>query len=835
MTQPFGRRVGRLSQDAEFNACWEMLSEALTDIHHRDAGRLSFEQLYRASYKIVVRKRGGELYEKVDEFERKWFDDNVLPPIYTLASGSNLVNLVLGDVPEASGNERRDASEKFLKGMRDSWEGHTSAMSMATDVLMYLDKGSPDDDRPPIYAVVIGLYRDHILRRQFPGIDGPLTNIINAAIFDLINMERKGDVIDRNLIKRILQMYDAITETDDINDDHRLYTTRFQPSFIESSRRFYALDVQQVLAEGDVRHWLHHTDRRILEEINRCDTTVFKITQNKLVAVVEDELVTKQLERFMVQEVSGLRSMIDNNRLDDLAILYRLVSRPGVNGGVAKLQKVLSVRIIELGTEIEQGLNEVNLSSAPVAEEVANDGAEKAKPLTGSARQTAAAIKWVDDVLALKEKFDNILHTCFNDDKVLESTLTKSFSDFINIFGRCSEFVSLFIDDNLKHGIKGKTEQEIDSTLEKGITLIRYLQDKDMFQRYYQKHLARRLLHGKSESQEAEKLLITRMKQEVGSHFTQRFEGMFKDMDASLELTTKYRDYVHALGDNDRKPVSLDINVLTSNYWPQEGMYLRASRNEGAKVECIWPEEIERLQKSFLQYYLSERNGRVLFWLGSSGTADIKCTFPKVPGKETGPLSKERRYEMNVSTHGMIVLTLFNNLPEGEWLSYEDIQASTNIPSHELNRTLASLTMSTKAKVLLKEPISKSIKSTDKFTFNNSFVSKTIKIKAPVVSAQAKVEDVEERKETLEKNDEARRHIADAAIVRIMKYVPNAILTLNIYADNNHQGPQGTRAQHSHHRDHHCAHWSLQARRRLSQEAHRRPHRPLLPRACRGH
>lgn len=804
-----GRRGGKFSQDAEFEACWEMLSEALTDIHNRDAGRLSFEQLYRASYKIVVHKRGSELYQKVDGFERKWFDDEVLPPIFNLASGSNLVNLVLGAVPEASSNERRDASEKFLKGMRDSWEGHTSAMGMATDVLMYLDKTVAEGDRPPIYTVVIGLYRDHILRREFPGVDGPLTNIINGAIFDLINMERAGDVIDRNLIKRVLQMYDTLTETDDFNDDNRLYLTTFEPAFLVSSRRFYALDALQVLAEGDVRHWLHHTDRRILDESNRCDTTVFKQTRSKLIAVVEDELVTKQLDRFLVQEVSGLRAMIDNNRLEDLAVLYRLVSRPGVNGGIAKLKTVLSARIVELGVEIEQGLKQFNPSAAPEGEDPPNEGAEKTKPMTGSARQTAASIKWVDDVLALKEKFDNILHLCFNDDKVLESTLTKSFSDFINKFERSSEFVSLFIDDNLKHGIKGKTEQEVDLTLDKAITLIRYLQDKDMFQRYYQKHLSRRLLHGKSESQEAEKLLISRMKQEVGSFFTQRFEGMFKDMETSTELTTKYRDYVHNLGDTDHKPVNLDINVLTTNYWPHEGVHLRASRGEGAKMECTWPEEIRRLQSSFLQFYLSERNGRVLNWLGSSGSADMKCTFPKIPGKETGPLSKERRYEINVSTHGMIVMLLFNDLPEGEWLSYEDIQAATSIPSNELSRTLASLTISSKARVLLKEPLNKSIKPTDKFTFNSSFVSKTIKIRAPIISAQAKIEDGDERKETLEKNDEARRHIADAAIVRIMKYVTNTIRTHKIYANNRRQGPQGTCPQPAHHRDHYRAYWPL--------------------------
>ena len=46
----------------EFEQCWDKLREALHDIHNRNAGNLSFEQLYRYSYKIVLKKAGDKLY-----------------------------------------------------------------------------------------------------------------------------------------------------------------------------------------------------------------------------------------------------------------------------------------------------------------------------------------------------------------------------------------------------------------------------------------------------------------------------------------------------------------------------------------------------------------------------------------------------------------------------------------------------------------------------------------------------------------------------------------------------------------------------------------------------
>jgi len=104
----------------------------------------------------------------------------------------------------------------------------------------------------------------------------------------------------------------------------------------------------------------------------------------------------------------------------------------------------------------------------------------------------------------------------------------------INFHPKCSEFISLFIDENLKKGLKGvraqhtiviqyphlthtslilkKTEDEIDAVLDRAITLFRFIQEKDMFERYYKEHLSKRLLYNKSVSDDAERAMITKLK-----------------------------------------------------------------------------------------------------------------------------------------------------------------------------------------------------------------------------------------------------------------------------------------------------------------------------------
>ena len=56
------------------------------------------------------------------------------------------------------------------------------------------------------------------------------------------------------------------------------------------------------------------------------------------------------------------------------------------------------------------------------------------------------------------------------------------------------------------------TEQEVETILDKAMVLFRFMQEKDVFERYYKQHLARRLLTNKSVSDDSEKNMISKLK-----------------------------------------------------------------------------------------------------------------------------------------------------------------------------------------------------------------------------------------------------------------------------------------------------------------------------------
>jgi len=601
-------------------------------------------------------------------------------------------------------------------------------------------------------------FRDHILRTApDANINRKMLEILNAIILEQIAMEREGDIIDKNLIKSCVYMLEGLHESAEEVEDERLYLTSFEKGFLDASREFYKEEGDKLISEADAATYCRRTLDRIDQEQKRCTSTLSETTKAKITAVVEDELIKNKIRDLIAME-SGVKYMVDNDRFDDLELVYDINSR--IDPKKLELTQAIQRRVQEVGAAV----NESAMNTSQAAPQAATDKAEgESRPTIN--QQTLAAIQWVDAILQLKDKYDHLWKVSFQSDAIIQPALTRSFTDTINSFSRSSEYISLFIDENMKKGLKDKTEAEVDNVLEKAIVLLRYIQDKDMFERYYKKHLCKRLLMGKSVSIDVEKQMVSRMKIELGSSFTNKLEAMFKDMNLSEDLSNGYRNKISALAEGRR--TELDIKVLTSMTWPLETMQAVDSGEE-SKMQCIFPPAVERIKASFESFYAEKHSGRKLTWMGNMGTADIRATFPMIEGK-TGRLAKERRHELNVSTYAMIILLVFNDVPEQGYLTFDQIQAKTNIPSSDLIRNLQALAVAPKTRILLKEPMSKDVKPNDRFTFNESFNTAFLKIKVGVVAAGNKVEGEKERRETEKKNNDSRGFAIEAAVVRVMK------------------------------------------------------------------
>ncbi|KAK9477335.1 Cullin [Lipomyces japonicus] len=728
----------RDSADVNFDESWSVLSTAMQEMYRKNASRLSYEELYRTAYTLVLKKHAAKLYNSFKEFVGQHLRDVVdseLVPLSTniiAVNGMGRSDIVDGLVPSsfALAADQAEAGIQFLKIVKQQWDDHCLCMRMISDILMYMDRVYCKElQLPLIYDAGLALFRDNVVRND----ESHVGEYIYSIILGQIKLERDGDIVDTAMIKSIVVMLESLTE--DKLDGESVYSRSFEPIFLQSSVEFYISEAARLLQECDSSQYLIKTEKRLQEEYERSMSYLSVISEPKITKIVEENLITKNVNAVIEFDQSGLTFMIENNKIDDLKRLYALCKR--VDPEKTDLRNALMTRVVNQGNNVNQDvLEELN---------------KQDKSKNGGASQnlaTVAAFKWVEGVLALKEKYDKILNDAMDGDNQIQTSLTNAFSSFINRINRCSEFLSLFLDDNLKKGLKGKTEDEAELVLNRAITLFRYISDKDMFETYYKTHLAKRLLGGRSVSDDAERLMIAKLKLEVGFSFTTKLEGMFKDMKVSNDMMQDYKAHVQT-ADPDRK-TELFVSVLTSTNWP-----VNLSHTESRT--CIFPPELDRIQKSFEKFYTDRHSGRVLTWNPNMGNADLRVSFRK------------RKHEINVSTYGMVILLLFNNLADGQSLLFDDIKAATSIPENELIRNLQSLSVVPKTRILIKEPMSKNIKPTDRFTFNNSFESQYVRIKIPTVAYINKTETDHERKETMEKIDSLRKYLTDAAIVRIMK------------------------------------------------------------------
>ncbi len=100
--------------------------------------------------------------------------------------------------------------------------------------------------------------------------------------------------------------------------------------------------------------------------------------------------------------------------------------------------------------------------------------------------------------------------------------------------------------------------------LDRVLIIFRYISGKDVFEAFYKKDLAKRLLLGKSASIDAEKSTISKLKTECGSQFTNKLEGMFKDIDISRDIMAGFCNSAQTQTKLKAHGIELNVNVLTT-------------------------------------------------------------------------------------------------------------------------------------------------------------------------------------------------------------------------------------------------------------------------------
>lgn len=130
-------------------------------------------------------------------------------------------------------------------------------------------------------------------------------------------------------------------------------------------------------------------------------------------------------------------------------------------------------------------------------------------------KDIAGAEEMVNRLLPLKALCDSAIRFSFGDGENREYgyALSDAFaSGYLARRRAPAEMLAKHVDRLMRKGQAGASDAEFAEHLNKAFELYRYTDDKDVFRAFYQRALARRLLLGRSASDDFEKRVIKKLK-----------------------------------------------------------------------------------------------------------------------------------------------------------------------------------------------------------------------------------------------------------------------------------------------------------------------------------
>ncbi|EER36430.1 Cullin [Histoplasma capsulatum H143] len=601
--------------------------------------------------------------------------------------GEELYNLLgiylsrhLNDVYETSLNHSDEALLAFY--IRE-WTRYTTAAQYINHLFKYLNrhwvKREVDEGKKDIYDV----YTLHLVKWKEDFFKKVQKSVMDAVL-KLVEKQRNGETIEQSQIKNIVDSFVSLglDENDSTKSTLVVYQFYFEKPFIEATKVYYENESKRFVAENSVSWGF----------------------------------------QFAAAAGMNFQALLDTERQEDLARMYRLLSR--IKDGLDPLRNKFETHVRKAGL-------------AAVEKVVPNGDAVEPKV-------------YIDALLQVHTKYQAMVVMAFAGESEFVRSLDNACREFVNRNALCNtsstkspELLARYTDSLLKKGVKSPEESELEEMLVQIMTVFKYIEDKDVFQKFYSRMLAKRLVHVSSVSDDAETSMISKLKEACGFEYTNKLQRMFQDIQISKDLNASYRDWQEkVLDDEDRKKL-LDphFQILGTGFWPLTP----------PTTQFIPPQEIVKTTERFKNFYFDKHSGRKLTWLWNLCKGEIRANYiknTKVP------------YTFQVSTYQMGILLLFN---ESDTLSFSDIEKGTALAPEVLEPNLGILV---KAKVVIPSPEDGKPCPGTSYALNYNFKAKKIKIN---LNISVKSEQKHETDDTHKTIDEDRKLLLQSAIVRIMK------------------------------------------------------------------
>lgn len=602
-------------------------------------------------------------------------------------------------------NSASHVDEALLTYYIREWKRYTDAAKYNNHLFRYLNrhwvKREMDEGKKNVYDV----YTLHLVKWRDDFFAAVHTKVMDAVL-KLVEKQRNGETIDQLQVKAVVESFVSLglDENDPTKSTLDVYRLRFERPFLDATKEYYDNESKRFVAENSVVEYMKKAESRLDEEKERVGLYLHPDIMKKLLDTCNEALITSH--SILLRD--EFQVLLDNERTDDLARMYKLLSR--IKDGLDPLRNRFETHVRKAGLA--------------AVEKVATQG-ENFEPKV-----------YVDALLEVHGKYQQLVNVAFTGESEFVRSLDNACKEFVNRNQICKssstkspELLAKYTDQLLKKSAKAADESELEELLVQIMVVFKYIEDKDVFQKFYSRMLAKRLVHTSSVSDDAETSMISKLKEACGYEYTNKLQRMFQDVQISKDLNASYKDFEEkVLQDNDQKrTVDSTYQILGTGFWP-----LNAPNTPFAP-----PAEVNKAIESFSRFYDNKHNGRKLTWLWQLCKGEVRANYIK-NGKVP--------YTFQVSTYQMAVLLLFN---ETDKIDYAEMSELTKLTDDNLEPAVGILC---KARVLLPQPEDAKPVAGTKYILNQNFKNKKVKINLNItVKSEQKVE-AEDTHKTIEED-----------------------------------------------------------------------------------
>ncbi|KAJ3140802.1 hypothetical protein HK100_009238 [Physocladia obscura] len=645
----------------------------------------------------------------------------------------------------------RDQNEALLVFYTKQWAKYTRAGTYIHHSFKYLNrhwvKREIDEGHKNIYDIntlALVSWRDHLFMT--------VQVQIMEAVLTLIEKQRNGETIEQSLIKNVVDSFVALglDENDSTKATLDVYKQYFESPFISSTEAYYTSESKTFLAENSVTDYMKRAEIRLEEEDSRVQMYLHESSKKPLISKCETVLIKEHTT--VIQD--EFQTLLNQDQVDDLKRMYTLLSR--VPDSLDKLRVIFEAHVRKQGNAaVERVYEAAKNAEANEGErgEGEDEEEEKPKPKKKGAKSTpnsevaVDAKIYVEALLEVHTKYNELVHDAFRGEAGFVSSLDKACKEFVNRNKVCGsgsskspELLAKFCDSLLRKTSKVSDDREVEEILNNIMTVFKYVEDKDVFQKFYSKFLAKRLVNQASASDDAEASMISKLKEACGFEYTSKLQRMFTDISLSKDLNDTFKDQMVKTHEKE-DVLDFSIFVLNSSSWPFQ---FSAS---GFNI----PEDLVKTYERFQGFYQSKHSGRKLNWHFLYSKGELKASYCK---------SSKTGYTYQVSNFQMGVLLQYNTALSYSW---EDLLASTGLSPETLGSAMSTLV---KAKVLTITGDAKLASAKSIYNLNLDFKSKKVRINFNIPGKSEAKAETDDTHKTIE---EDRKLLIQAAIVRIMK------------------------------------------------------------------